>query len=215
MRSIVGITALWPFERQLDRALAQLVGLLHVGLRRDVARRALQVVGHGPVELVAERLLDHVGHHRRGAAELRVAEGVARALLGEEGAVGVVAALGDDDGAVAVLLHQRVDAGEELLPRRTRSRGTGSRPGCRGPRPARRPRRSSRRGGPSPRARTPWSRSRAIERTSNEASSVGHRHVLGHRAEAGAAVGDGQVVVDRLRHVDRLQRVAHRLATAG
>ena len=48
--------------------------------------------------------------HRRRAAELRMAEGVARALLGEEGAVGVVRAFGDDDRAVAVLLHQRIDA---------------------------------------------------------------------------------------------------------
>jgi hypothetical protein len=45
-------------ERELDRGLADRVGLLDVGLGGDVARGALQVVGHAPVVLEAEALLD-------------------------------------------------------------------------------------------------------------------------------------------------------------
>ena len=38
-------------------ALPDRIGLFDVGFRGDVARGALQVVGHGPVVLVAERVL--------------------------------------------------------------------------------------------------------------------------------------------------------------
>ena len=54
---IAGITALLARERELDRRLADRVGLLEVGLRREMARRALQVVGDRPVVLVAELVL--------------------------------------------------------------------------------------------------------------------------------------------------------------
>src|SRR5215469_17526028 len=67
-----------------------------------MARRALQVVRHGPVKLVAVRLANHVRHYRSDAAELRVAERVARPGLGEEFAVRVGGALRDDDDTVAV-----------------------------------------------------------------------------------------------------------------
>ena len=66
----------WPSSASSTARLPELVGLPHVGRRGDVPRRALQVVGDRPVELVAQRLLDHLRHHRRRAAELRVAEGV-------------------------------------------------------------------------------------------------------------------------------------------
>ena len=50
---------------------------------------ALQVVGHRPVILVAVRLADHVGDHRADAAELRMAESVRGARIGQELAVRV------------------------------------------------------------------------------------------------------------------------------
>ena len=160
-------------QRQLDRALAEVVGLLDVGLRGDVPRRALQVVGHRPVELVAERVLDHVA--RPPARRRRAGRGRRRPCVpcsARKRAVGVVRALGDDDRAVAVLLHQRVDPGDELLLVELDLREEDHDRDAVRPRSGRRPRRSSRRAGPSPRARTPWSRCAAIERTSNEASSV-------------------------------------------
>jgi len=74
-----------------------------------VARGALQVVGHRPVVLVAELVLDELRDHGPDSAELRVAEGVARAGIGEELALGVAHALGDHDGAVAVLFDALLD----------------------------------------------------------------------------------------------------------
>ena len=78
---MVGITAFMPFTRVFHRRLAHRVGLVDVDLRGDVARGALQVVGHRPVVLVAELLAHHVGDHRADAAELRVAEGIASCRL--------------------------------------------------------------------------------------------------------------------------------------
>ena len=94
---------------------AELVGVAHVGRRRDVARGALQVVGHRPVELVAQRLTHHVRHHRADAAELRVAEGILGAGFGEELAVGVFRALRDHHHAVAMVLHALLHARQEFL----------------------------------------------------------------------------------------------------
>ena len=80
-------------QRELDRGLADRVGLLDVDLRGDVARGALQVVGDGPVILVVELRLHQLRDHRRDAAELRMAERIAQARVGEELAVGVLARL--------------------------------------------------------------------------------------------------------------------------
>ena len=68
-------------ERQLDRRLADGVALLEVGLRREVARRALQIVGDRPVILVLELVLHERRDQRADAAQLRVAERVLRARL--------------------------------------------------------------------------------------------------------------------------------------
>ena len=56
-------------ERKFDCRPAHGIGLVDVGLRCDVARRTLHVVGDAPVKLVAERVLDHteVGIAQRGA----------------------------------------------------------------------------------------------------------------------------------------------------
>jgi len=80
-----------------------------------VTRSALQVVGHGPVEFMAVCILDHVGNHRGGTAQLRMAKRITRTLFGEEGAVWVMAAFRHHHGAIAVLLHQLVDASEEFF----------------------------------------------------------------------------------------------------
>ena len=57
------------------------------------------------LELVAHDLRDH----RADAAELRMAEGIARARLRHELALGGEQPLGHADANVAVPLHQRVD----------------------------------------------------------------------------------------------------------
>ena len=76
VRTIAGITALRARERELDRGLADRVAVLEIGLRRDMPRRALQVVGDRPVILVAELVLDE---RRRSAARRRpVARGRTR-----------------------------------------------------------------------------------------------------------------------------------------
>ena len=66
-----------------------------------MARGALQVVGHGPVEFVAQCLLDQVGHDRRCAAELGVTKCIAGTLFSQKRSVGVMAALGNHHGANA------------------------------------------------------------------------------------------------------------------
>ena len=197
-----------PLQCQLHRGRAEFIGLLHVGCRRDVARCALQVIGHGPVELVAVRLLDHVGHHRRGATQLRMAERIARALLGQELAVGVMATFGNHDGAVAVFLDQLLDSREEFLlvefnlgeKHHDRDAVIGDQAaGRRNPAcvPAHHFEHEDlgRCLGHGPHIE------RSLERR--------HRDVLCHRAKAGAAIGDRQVVVHRLGDVDGLYRVAH------
>ncbi len=83
LRRMTGITAFLPGERELDRGLADGVGLFDVHLRGDVARGALQVVGERPVVLVAVRLLDHLRERRRDAAELHVPERVACVPMSE------------------------------------------------------------------------------------------------------------------------------------
>ena len=55
---IAGITAFWPASAMLHRGLAQRVSLVKVGLRGEMARRALQVIRHRPVTFVSECFLD-------------------------------------------------------------------------------------------------------------------------------------------------------------
>src|SRR6185437_6103058 len=86
------------------------IGLLDIDARGNVTGGALQIVRHCPVVLVAVRGADHAGHDRADAAELGVAEGVGRAGVGQELAVGVAGALGDHDDAIAALLDALLDA---------------------------------------------------------------------------------------------------------
>ena len=76
---------------------------------------ALQVVGYGPVKLVAQSLFHHVGDYRGNAAELCVAKGVTAALFGEKAAVGVARALGYHHGAIAELFDLRLHRGDKSV----------------------------------------------------------------------------------------------------
>ena len=208
MRSTVGMTAFLPASASSPRFLAEFVGLLHVGFGGDVAGGALQVVGHGPVEFVAQSFFDHVGDHGCCAAELGVAKGVFAALFGQKRAVGVVAAFGDDDGAVAVFFDQLVHAGEEFLLVKhdfreqdddgdavvfDQTAGSGDPAGV----AAHDFEHEDFGGGFAHGAHV----KRGFQRR--------HGDVFGDRAKAGAAVGDRQVVVHGFGHVDGLQRVVH------
>ena len=133
-----------------------------------------------------------------------------RALLGEEGAVGMVRAFGHHHRAVAVVLDQRIDARKEgrlvewNLGEQDHDRNAVVRrqPAGRGDPARMAPHHLEHEdlgGGGGHRAHV----QRGLER--------GHRDVLRDRAEARAAVGQRQVVVDGLRHVDGLQRIAERL----
>ena len=76
---------------------------------------ALQVIGNRIMILVAQCVLDHSGHHRCDATELRMAKRVAGALLGEKTAVRVARALRDDHGAIFVLVYLGLDRGDEAI----------------------------------------------------------------------------------------------------
>ena len=147
---MVGHHGVLALERELDRRLPDRVGLLDVHLGGDVARGALQVVGNGPVELVAECFLGQLRNLGSDAAQLRVTEGILGAGLGEKFAVRITYAFRDHDDAEAVPL----DAGLDLVEKRRTVEGDLgeqddvrriARPLCR---PDRRRRRSSRRDGP-------------------------------------------------------------------
>ena len=87
---MTGMTAFLPLQGELHRRLADRVGLLDIHFRCDVARGALQIVGDGPMELVAERLLSHLRHHRSDAAQLGMTECILGARLGEKFPVGIL-----------------------------------------------------------------------------------------------------------------------------
>ena len=178
-----------------------------------MARRTLQVVRHRPVVLVAVGFADHVGDERRDATQLRVAEGVFRAGIGEEASICVGRAFGDDDHAVADALHGLLDARQEghriegdLREQddvRRRIAALAGESACGGD-PA----------------------GVAAHHLHHEHFGGGARHrgdverglqrrdgdVLRDRAEARAAVGEGQVVIHGLRHADAGDGIAERLA---
>jgi len=79
-----------PGHREFHRGLAHRIGLLEVCLRRDVARRALQIIRHGPMHLEPEAAANKGGDDRRHAAELSVAKGVPEAGVRQELAIGAL-----------------------------------------------------------------------------------------------------------------------------
>ena len=78
-----------------------------------MARRALQVIRYRPVEFVSERRAYFAGDCRANATELRVAEGVLGANVGQEATLGVTHALGDDDRTVAMILDGKLHCSQE------------------------------------------------------------------------------------------------------
>ena len=92
-------------------------GLLDIGLGRQVGTAPLEEGELDAPDLGAGLLLDYLGQQGGQAAQLGVAEAVGgRGLgLGDEGAVGVVDALGDGHHAVALLLVDALHVGQELI----------------------------------------------------------------------------------------------------
>ncbi len=78
VRSIAGITALRPASANSTAALPTAYDCSDIGLRRDVPRGALQVVGDRPVILVMETVADDARDQRTHASQLRVAERILR-----------------------------------------------------------------------------------------------------------------------------------------
>jgi hypothetical protein len=58
--------------------------LIDVDFRGDVACRALQIVGDRPMIFIAVRFADHVGDHRSDTTQLRMAEGIFGAGVGQK-----------------------------------------------------------------------------------------------------------------------------------
>ncbi len=192
------------------------VGLLEVGLRGNVAGGALQVVGNGPVVLVAQFLLDHVGQCGGQAAQLTVAKGVREARLGQEASLAVLRALRGNDDAVTPALHCALHPGQELLAVKRHFRkqddmggiallfrcepGSGGDP----PRVAAHDLKNENLGGG-------FAHRGHVQRR----LPCGNGHILCDRTKARAGIRQGQVVVDGLGNVNGLQRVAHGLAELG
>ena len=55
-----------------------------------MARGALQVVGHGPVVLLVEPVLDQFGDQRSDAAKLRMPERIGRSRFGQKLPFGIL-----------------------------------------------------------------------------------------------------------------------------
>jgi hypothetical protein len=69
------MTALLPAIAN-STAARPTVGLLDIGLGRNVACRPLEVISHGPVAPAAELRAYQVGDHWSNPTQLRMAEGV-------------------------------------------------------------------------------------------------------------------------------------------
>ena len=76
------------FQCEFHRSRADRQRLIDIGLRRDVAGRALQIIGQGPVHFITEFVFHLASEIRGGAAELGMPERVlAAAGIGDKGAV--------------------------------------------------------------------------------------------------------------------------------
>ena len=206
----IGITAFLPATANSTAALAHRIRLLDVGCRRDVARRALQIVGNGPVILEAEFCTNEFGDGRRDTAELRVSERVLTAGFREERTVG--------DGAR--LRRRRSRNTRRARPSPRPSQGTslrsnaisGNRITCgasRGDCLARQPRgRRDPTRVPTHHLHHEHLRRRLAHRCDVERRFADrYGDVLRDRAEPRARVGERQIVVDRLRNADARDRI--------
>ena len=80
-----------------------------------MTRGALKVIGYRPVVLVSQFLLHEVGHHRRHATQLRMAEGIARTRVRQKLAFLVAHALRHHDRAVAPFFNGVIHFFQESL----------------------------------------------------------------------------------------------------
>jgi hypothetical protein len=102
-------------DREFHRGDAELVGLFHIHFRRDMPRRALQVIGERPVILEAGPVLDELGDDFARATQLRVAEGVFEASFRQKLPLLVAQAFRHHDRAPAVAFDDPFHAREESL----------------------------------------------------------------------------------------------------
>ncbi len=182
-----------------------------------MARRALQVVGQGPVDLVAQSILDPGRQLRGHAAELGMPERIgATARIGDETAIGRLDALGGHHHAVAHALDHLFHLGQErglvvgALGQQDDVRGVigalaGQARGRRKP------------AGMAAHRFVHEHLGRGLGHRGHVQRRFAHRdgRVLGRRAEARAGIGHGQIVVDGLGHADAGQVVVEGLGQLG
>ena len=185
------------------------VGLFDIGSRGEMTGGALQIVGHGPMELEAQPVAYQLRQHRRHAAQLGVAESVFAAGVGEKSAVRIAHAFGNHDHAVADAFDGGLGLGQEsrFVERHFRQQddvrrvvATLLRQAAGGGDPA----------GVAAHGLEDEHLGGRLAHGGHVQRRLSHRDgdVLGHGAEAGAGVGVRQVVVDGLGDADAPHRIA-------
>ena len=76
-------------QRQFHGSCAQCPGLLDIHCRSQMAGRALQIIGHGPMVFITQCALDQIGQHWRHAAQLGMAKGIGQPAFGNKAAIGL------------------------------------------------------------------------------------------------------------------------------
>ena len=195
----------------LHRGLTCGIGFLYVGPRSQVRAAALEQGQLDAADLHPHLLLDHVGQHGGQTAQLGVPKAVGGGGLGlgDEGAVGVVDALGHGHQAVAggvvnplhirqELVHIKVHFGQIDQVRA-------------GPGPAGQPGSAGQPAGVAAHDLHDDDRAGVVHSGVLIQLHAGGGDVLGGAGIAGAVVGAVQVVVDGLGHADDVAGVAHPL----
>ena len=100
-------------QGKLDGRSAERNRLIDIGLTGNVTRSALQIVGHGPVILVAQMCFHHSGQQRCQTTKLRVAKCVRFALVSEQLAICGASAFGSDNDAIPKALDAITDSAEK------------------------------------------------------------------------------------------------------
>ena len=196
-------------ESQFHSRLSHRVGVLDVGFRRQMPRRALQVVGNRPVILVSEAIFSQRRDHRPHAAQLSVTECVFGSRFGHQRSIRVLQSFGNADTTVTIFFHFGIDEGEksgfvEHDLREQQHQWDQSRLVF----------------GETHRCRDPSCVPAHHLEHENAGRRLGHRgdiergfahryrDVLGDRSETRTTIGDRKVVVDGLGHMHRHDRIA-------
>ena len=175
-----------------------------------MARRALEIVRHCPVVFIAKGVLNHGREGGRDAPELLMAEGIHRARVREEAAVGVVGPFRDRNHAVAHPIDGLFNLRQESLfvkgplredddVGRVIGRLLGEPRGSSDP-----PRMA-----PHHFENEHLGGGLGHGRDVQSSFPGGHGHVLRHGTKARAAVRKGQIVIDGLGHSDAGHGEAH------